>query len=133
MLTEKQAELLSYLDSYIDKTNTSPSYDQMAKAIGLKSKSGVHRMILALEERGFVRRAPYRARAIEILRTQAGQIRIDADLWSSISAALADGEGWGSDLCRQVNDRLDDEGPSHAPNLAAGRVRVHSNGFGRFE
>ncbi len=68
MLTRKQYELLHYLHGYLEKRGVSPSFDEMKEALGLKSKSGIHRLILALEERRFIRRLPNRARAIEVLR-----------------------------------------------------------------
>jgi repressor LexA len=68
MLTRKQYELLVYIDQQLRKTGVSPSFDEMKDALGLKSKSGIHRLITGLEERGFIRRLPHRARAIEILR-----------------------------------------------------------------
>ena len=68
MLTRKQYELLVYLDKQLRKNGVSPSFDEMKDALGLKSKSGIHRLITGLEERGFIRRLPHRARAIEVLR-----------------------------------------------------------------
>jgi repressor LexA len=68
MLTRKQLELLKYIDSHLRKRGVSPSFDEMKDALGLKSKSGIHRLITGLEERGFIRRLPHRARALEILR-----------------------------------------------------------------
>ncbi len=68
MLTRKQHELLQYLHDYLEERGVSPSFDEMKDALGLKSKSGIHRLILALEERRFIRRLPNRARAIEVLR-----------------------------------------------------------------
>lgn len=68
MLTRKQYELLVYLDKELRKKGISPSFDEMKDALGLKSKSGIHRLITGLEERGFIRRLPHRARAIEVLR-----------------------------------------------------------------
>ena len=68
MLTRKQYELLVYLDKELRKKGVSPSFDEMRDALGLKSKSGIHRLIIGLEERGFIRRLPHRARAIEVLR-----------------------------------------------------------------
>lgn len=72
MLTAKQRALLTYLNSYLDEHKLSPSFDEMRTALGLASKSGVHRLISALEERGYIRRLPNRARAIEILRLDSG-------------------------------------------------------------
>jgi repressor LexA len=68
MLTKKQHELLCYIHDRLGETGVSPSFEEMKEALDLKSKSGVHRLISALEERGFIRRLPNRARALEILR-----------------------------------------------------------------
>jgi repressor LexA len=68
MLTRKQYELLIYLDQQLKRNGVSPSFDEMKDALGLKSKSGIHRLITGLEERGFIRRLAHRARAIEVLR-----------------------------------------------------------------
>ena len=68
MLTQKQSELLSFLKSHMDKHDVPPSFDEMRDALGLASKSGIHRLVSGLEERGFIRRLANRARAIEILR-----------------------------------------------------------------
>ena len=68
MLTRKQHELLVYINARLQETGICPSFDEMKDALGLKSKSGIHRLITGLEERGFVRRLPHRARALEILR-----------------------------------------------------------------
>jgi repressor LexA len=68
MLTRKQHELLLYIDSQLAKTGVSPSFEEMKEALDLKSKSGVHRLISALEERGFIRRLANRARALEVLK-----------------------------------------------------------------
>src|SRR6476661_7149342 len=68
MLTVKQRELLQYIHERVSETGVSPSFDEMREALELKSKSGVHRLISALEERGFIRRLPNRARALEVLK-----------------------------------------------------------------
>lgn len=68
MLTAKQRELLLFIDGRLKEGGISPSFDEMREALDLKSKSGVHRLISALEERGFIRRLPNRARALEILK-----------------------------------------------------------------
>ncbi len=68
MLTRKQYDLLVHIDKTLQKTGVSPSFDEMKDALGLKSKSGIHRLITGLEERGFIRRLPHRARALEVLR-----------------------------------------------------------------
>ena len=68
MLTRKQHELLMFIARHLDSRGVSPSFDEMKDGLGLKSKSGIHRLITGLEERGFIRRLPHRARALEILR-----------------------------------------------------------------
>jgi repressor LexA len=68
MLTRKQHELLTFIDRRLKETGISPSFDEMKDALGLRSKSGVHRLITGLVERGFIRRLPHRARALEVLR-----------------------------------------------------------------
>lgn len=68
MLTKKQHELLIFIRAHLEESGISPSFDEMKNALGLRSKSGIHRLVSALEERGFVRRLPHRARALEVLR-----------------------------------------------------------------
>jgi repressor LexA len=68
MLTKKQSELLRYIHERLKETGVPPSFDEMKDALDLRSKSGIHRLIMALEERGFIRRLPNRARALEVLR-----------------------------------------------------------------
>lgn len=74
MLTPKQTELLLYVNQRLIEDGVSPSFDEMKEALGLRSKSGIHRLISGLEERGFIRRLPHRARALEVLKLpdQAG-------------------------------------------------------------
>lgn len=69
MLTRKQHELLAFLVASSQKSDVTPSFDEMREAVGLASKSGIHRLVSALEERGYIRRLANKARAIEILRT----------------------------------------------------------------
>jgi repressor LexA len=68
MLTRKQYELLVFIDGYLKEKGLSPSFEEMKEALGLRSKSGIHRLITGLEERGFIRHLPHRARALEVLR-----------------------------------------------------------------
>lgn len=68
MLTRKQHQLLTFIEDYLHRTGYSPSFDEMKVAIGLHSKSGIHRLVTALEERGFIKRHHQRARALEILK-----------------------------------------------------------------
>src|ERR1700729_2696089 len=68
MLTRKQYELLRFIHERLKESGVPPSFDEMKEALDLRSKSGIHRLITALEERGFIRRLPNRARAIEVIR-----------------------------------------------------------------
>ena len=68
MLTAKQHELIQFIQQRLEETGISPSFEEMKEALDLKSKSGVHRLISALEERGFIRRLPNRARALEVIK-----------------------------------------------------------------
>jgi len=72
MLTAKQQELLIFIQNRLEEGGVSPSFDEMKDALDLKSKSGIHRLISALEERGFIRRLPNRARALEVLKLPDG-------------------------------------------------------------
>ena len=82
MLTVKQRELLLFIDSRLKESGVSPSFDEMREALELKSKSGVHRLISALEERQFIRRLPNRARALEVIKMPDG-------VSATIAAAMA--------------------------------------------
>src|SRR5437773_5928749 len=73
MLTKKQHELLMFINRRLAQDGVSPSFEEMKDALGLKSKSGIHRLISGLEERGFIRRLAHRARALEVLRLPEGQ------------------------------------------------------------
>jgi SOS-response transcriptional repressor LexA len=66
-LTKKQHELLTFIREHQAKHEQSPTFDEMREAMGLQSKSGIHRLISGLQERGYIRRLPYRARALEIV------------------------------------------------------------------
>ncbi len=77
MLTRKQYELLVFIDQRLKASGVSPSFDEMKEALGLKSKSGIHRLITGLEERGFIRRLPHRARALEVVRLPENQSAVD--------------------------------------------------------
>ena len=68
MLTRKQHELLMFINERLSSTGVSPSFDEMKEALNLRSKSGIHRLVTALEERGFIRRLAHRARALEVLK-----------------------------------------------------------------
>ena len=68
MLTKKQFELLLFINERLKETSVSPSFDEMKEALNLKSKSGIHRLITALEERGFIKRLAHRARALDVIK-----------------------------------------------------------------
>src|SRR5256886_8725862 len=68
MLTKKQHELLMYINQRLAATGVAPSFDEMKDALNLRSKSGIHRLISGLEERGFIRRLAHRARALEVIK-----------------------------------------------------------------
>jgi repressor LexA len=73
MLTRKQYELLLFIHRHLGEHGVSPSFDEMKEALSLRSKSGIHRLITGLEERGFIRRLPHRARALEVVRLPENQ------------------------------------------------------------
>ncbi len=76
MLTKKQKELLTYIQSFQNKNGLTPSYEEMKSALNLKSKSGIHRLIIALEERGFVKRLAHKARALEIIKNGISNVKV---------------------------------------------------------
>ena len=76
MLTIKQKKLLEYINSFQKKNGVTPSYEEMKSALDLKSKSGIHRLILALEERGFLKRLAHKARALEVIKDSISSVKI---------------------------------------------------------
>ncbi|MGI9082919.1 MAG: transcriptional repressor LexA [Candidatus Fonsibacter lacus] len=99
MLTKKQKNLLIFINEKLKRTGISPSYDEMRLSLNLKSKSGIHRLISALEERGFIKRLPHKARALEVIKLpeNAGA----QDLYNNFSPKIIKG---GLDL-----NKIDDE------------------------
>jgi repressor LexA len=95
MLTRKQHELLVFIDRHLKRTGFSPSFEEMKAALDLKSKSGIHRLISALEERGFVARRHHRARALEVLRLPQ-----EATAQPLEEAAEASGSGFAPNVIR---------------------------------
>jgi len=91
VLTKKQHELLMFINNRINKTGVSPSFDEMKDALDLRSKSGIHRLITALEERGFIRRLPNRARALEILRLPDDLAAADKSPGKGFSPSVVEG------------------------------------------
>ena len=76
MLTKKQKELLNYIQNFQSKSGVTPSYEEMKSALRLKSKSGIHRLVIALEERGFVKRLAHKARALEVIKDGISNIKV---------------------------------------------------------
>ncbi len=95
MLTRKQHELLTFIDKHLKATGFSPSFEEMKEALQLRSKSGIHRLISALEERGFLRRRHHRARALEVVKLP-------------------------NEIGREIEVAADVEAPAFAPNVIRG-------------
>lgn len=87
MLTAKQQELLIFIQHRLEEGGVSPSFDEMKDALDLRSKSGIHRLISALEERGFIRRLPNRARALEVLKMPDGVVKAAPKLTPAVDPA----------------------------------------------
>ena len=93
MLTRKQKELFDYLKSYISNNHISPSFEEMKQAVNLKSKSGIHRLITSLEQRGFIKRLKHKARAMEIIdKDSNGNINSLESVNIPLIGAIAAGE-----------------------------------------
>ncbi|QFT77971.1 transcriptional repressor LexA [Erythrobacter sp. THAF29] len=116
MLTAKQHELIRFIQKRLDETGISPSFEEMKEALDLKSKSGVHRLISALEERGFIRRLPNRARALEVIRMPE-----DATPTPRATVAANDAVASAADVMRKAPEPANDviEIPLHG-RIAAG-------------
>mgnify|MGYP001208275988 FL=1 len=99
MLTKKQKNLLLFINKKIRSTGVSPSYEEMKIALNLKSKSGIHRLITALEERGFIKRLAHKARALEVLKLP--ETASANDIYNSFSPSVIKG---GLDSNNQKND-----------------------------
>ena len=99
MLTRKQKNLLLYINKKIRSTGVSPSYEEMKNSLNLKSKSGIHRLITALEERGFIRRLAHKARALEVLKLP--ETASANDIYNSFSPSVIKG---GLDSNNQKNN-----------------------------
>ena len=93
MLTRKQKELFDYLKSYMSNNHISPSFEEMKHAVNLKSKSGIHRLITSLEQRGFIKRLKHKARAMEIIdKDSNGNINSLESVNIPLIGAIAAGE-----------------------------------------
>jgi repressor LexA len=93
MLTPKQKQLLLFINARIEATGVPPSFDEMKDALDLKSKSGIHRLIMALEERGFIRRLPNRARALEVTKLPERVQPFAAERKKGFSPTVIEGRG----------------------------------------
>ena len=129
MLTAKQKELLLYIHERIKETGVSPSFDEMKEALDLASKSGIHRLITALEERGFLRRLAHRARALEVLKlpdsaTPAALPRGRG----AFKASVVTGEGGGEGI--PILGRIAAGAPIEALQNEIGRVAAPSELMG---
>src|SRR5690348_15435023 len=91
MLTRKQSELLRFIHERLKESGVPPSFDEMKDALDLRSKSGIHRLIIALEERGFIRRLPNRARALEVLRLPESSTPVASARSSKFSPSVIEG------------------------------------------
>ena len=98
MLTKKQKNLLVFINKKIRSTGVSPSYEEMKNSLSLKSKSGIHRLISALEERGFIKRLAHKARALEVLKLP--ETASANDIYNSFSPSVIKG---GLDIDNEIN------------------------------
>lgn len=118
MLTRKQHELLMFIHERVKESGVPPSFDEMKVALDLRSKSGIHRLITALEERGFIRRLPHRARALEILKLPEDMTSSPASRGSSFNPSVIEGS-----LGKlQDNTPADSETPPAALVPVMGRI-----------
>ena len=116
MLTKKQHELLMFIHERLQAAGVPPSFDEMKEALDLKSKSGIHRLITALEERGFIRRLPHRARALEILRLPEGS----AGMAAAASAAAQRPRGFSPSVIEGSRGRGPSAEITRLPDTSSG-------------
>jgi len=102
MLTKKQKILLMFINKKLRSSGVSPSYEEMKHSLNLKSKSGIHRLITALEERGFIRRLPHKARALEVIKLP--ETASANDIYNSFSPSVIKG---GLDEDKRNNDNIE--------------------------
>lgn len=121
MLTRKQHELLMFIHERLKEAGIPPSFDEMKDALDLKSKSGIHRLITALEERGFVRRLPNRARALEVLKLPESYVPSPAGR-KPFSPSVVDGGLGRSPSPTVVSSAANDDAPEMATVPVMGRI-----------
>jgi len=120
MLTKKQNDLLRFIHERLKESGVPPSFDEMKDALDLRSKSGIHRLILALEERGFIRRLPNRARALEVLRLpESATPRGGGARSGKFSPSVIEGN---LGRVRPLNERFDDESDQQVAIPVMGRI-----------
>ena len=102
MLTKKQRDLLFYIHEHMEGSDVPPSFEEMKEALGLKSKSGIHRLISALEERGYIERLPHRARALRVVHLPES-FKYAARLYDSGECGDGANSASGQD-CRRCSD-----------------------------
>lgn len=119
MLTRKQLELLQLIDDRLNRDGVPPSFDEMKDALNLRSKSGIHRLITALEERGFIRRMAHRARAIEVVKLPDAVAARSAA--ARQSGAAVSGSG-GTTVTRLPETRSAERSFDHASDRASDRA-----------
>ena len=102
MLTKKQKNLLLFINKKLRSSGVSPSYEEMKESLHIKSKSGIHRLISALEERGFIRRLPHKARALEVIKLP--ETASANDIYNSFSPSIIKG---GLDENKKNNDNIE--------------------------
>ncbi len=122
MLTRKQHQLLMFIQQRLQEAGVPPSFDEMKDALDLKSKSGIHRLITALEERGFIRRLPNRARALEILKLPESAASAPQETVAAAAAANPLPVGQRSTLNPPPGMAANDDNPGFASIPVMGRI-----------
>jgi len=123
MLTCKQHELLMFVKQRLEATGVSPSFDEMKEALNLRSKSGIHRLITALEERGFIRRLPHRARALEVIKLPHSMVPATAG--ANANAGSHGGENGFSPNVIKGDFRKALAGANHNPAVPAVQIPLY--------
>ena len=124
MLTKKQSDLLRFIHERLKESGVPPSFDEMKEALDLRSKSGIHRLILALEERGFIRRLPNRARALEVLRLPESSSRQNASVTNTkFSPSVIEGN---LGRVRPLSERRDEDYELNTSIPIMGRIAAGS-------
>ncbi|MFM9161778.1 MAG: transcriptional repressor LexA [Methylocystis sp.] len=124
MLTKKQSDLLRFIHERLKESGVPPSFDEMKEALDLRSKSGIHRLILALEERGFIRRLPNRARALEVLRLPESSSRQSASVTNAkFSPSVIEGN---LGRVRPLSERRDEDYELNTSIPIMGRIAAGS-------